>query len=65
MNHALKAISLVALAATVLPSTLYFFGLMEHNAVKILTLVGTVAWFIATPMWMERTTSAASNGATT
>lgn len=54
MQSVAKPISLVALAATIVPSLLYFSGMMDHNAVKVTALVGTIAWFIATPMWMGR-----------
>lgn len=54
MHAAAKPISLVALAATIVPSVLYFNGMMDHNAVKITALIGTIAWFITTPMWMGR-----------
>lgn len=47
-------ISLVALALMILPSTLYFAGVIEHNVVTSAALVGTVVWFIATPVWMGR-----------
>ncbi len=46
--------SLVALAATIVPSLLYFTGTLEHDAVKWTALAGTAVWFIATPLWMGR-----------
>ena len=49
-----KIISLLALAATIAPCLLYFGGTIEHGAVKVAALIGTVVWFIATPMWMGR-----------
>lgn len=54
MNMATKLISLVALGATMIPCLLYFSGSIGHDAVKISALVGTVGWFIATPLWMGR-----------
>ena len=54
MNTRAKLISLVALAATIVPSVLYFTGAIGHDTVKWATLVGTVAWFAATPLWMGR-----------
>jgi hypothetical protein len=60
MNHKnLKIVSLVALCATILPCFLYFGGMLGHDTVKTLALVGTIAWFIATPMWMSRKLSVA------
>jgi hypothetical protein len=52
MNSITKIISLVALAITVLPSVLYFLGFVGAEPMKWTALVGTIAWFIATPMWM-------------
>lgn len=54
MKSPAKLISLIALAATIVPSVLYFTGAIGHDAVKWTALVGTVVWFIATPMWMGR-----------
>ncbi len=54
MKSPLKLVSLLALLATILPSLLYFKGMMGHEAVKWITLTGTIVWFIATPLWMGR-----------
>lgn len=54
MTSITKLISLVALAATIVPCVLYFSGMVEHNTVKVTALIGTIAWFIATPLWMGR-----------
>lgn len=54
MYNAAKLVSLVALAATIGPSLLYFGGAIDHGTVKVATLAGTIVWFIATPMWMSR-----------
>ncbi len=51
---ATKLVSLVALVATIVPCLLYFAGWMSHGAVKLAALIGTIAWFVATPMWMGR-----------
>ncbi len=53
----LQIASLIALAATIVPSLLYFAGLIGHDAVNVAALVGTIAWFIVTPIWMGRTAS--------
>lgn len=55
----LKIVSLVALAATIVPCLLYFVGMLGHDAVRMLALIGTIVWFIATPMWMSRKLSVA------
>ena len=57
MNLALRIISLLALAATLVPSFLYFVGEIEHCTVKVSALVGTFVWFVATPLWMGRVSS--------
>ncbi len=54
MKNAAKLVSLVALAATIVPSVLYFSGAVGHDAVKWTAIVGTIVWFIATPLWMGR-----------
>ena len=54
MNSTPKLISLIALAVTVLPSVLFFMGVLGAEPMKWIALVGTIAWFIATPMWMGR-----------
>ncbi len=47
-------LSLVALAASIVPSVLYFTGTIGHDAAKWATLAGTAVWFIATPLWVGR-----------
>jgi hypothetical protein len=47
-------VSFVALAGTILPPVLYFTGHLELEAVKFGMLVATIAWFAATPVWMDR-----------
>ena len=54
MNSPARLVSLLALAATIVPSVLYFMGAIGHDAVKWTTLVGTTVWFVATPLWMGR-----------
>ena len=54
MHNATKLTSLIALAATIVPSLLYFSGTMDHAMVKWIALLGTIVWFIATPLWMGR-----------
>lgn len=55
MNSIAKIVSLSALAVTIVPSALYFFGTIGLEPMKWTALAGTIAWFIATPMWMGRT----------
>ncbi|TWT98343.1 hypothetical protein [Stieleria varia] len=54
MTPIVKLISLVSLAAVMLPCLGYFLGLVGLDAVKWTALAGTIVWFIATPMWMSR-----------
>ncbi len=54
MKTIAKVVSLIALLAVILPCLIYFTGGMDHGAVKVLALAGTIGWFIATPIWMGR-----------
>jgi hypothetical protein len=54
MNSIPKLVSLIALVVTVSPSVLFFMGILGAEPMKWIALVGTIAWFIATPMWMGR-----------
>jgi hypothetical protein len=54
MSSTAKIVSLIALAITVVPSVLHFFGAIGLEPMKWTALAGTIAWFIATPMWMGR-----------
>ena len=51
---ATKIVSVLALAATIVPCLLMFGGAMQHDAVKMAALIGTIVWFISTPLWMGR-----------
>jgi hypothetical protein len=46
--------SWIALAATLWPAIAYFRGTLELDAVKKWMLIATIAWFVATPIWMGR-----------
>jgi len=54
VKTAARLISLVSLAGTILPPVLFFMGHMGLDATKVWMLVATIAWFIATPVWMDR-----------
>lgn len=54
MNHIAKIVSLVTLGLVVIPCLLYFASAISLDAVKLTALIGTIGWFIATPMWMSR-----------
>jgi hypothetical protein len=53
MKPAAKIVSWLALAGTILPSLLFFADRMPLDQAKLWMLVSTVAWFAATPLWME------------
>jgi len=50
----LQLFSWLALLGTIGPSILYFDGKMDLAAVKTAMLIATVAWFVATALWMGR-----------
>jgi hypothetical protein len=54
MKIAARFVSLVALAGTILPPVLFFAGRMDLDGTKLWMLVATIAWFAATPLWMDR-----------
>ncbi len=54
MRTAARLVSLASLAGTILPPVLFFAGRMDLDATKLWMLVATVAWFAATPVWMNR-----------
>ncbi len=57
MRRILQAISWIALIATALPSILFLQGSMDLDSAKLIMLLATIVWFVATPMWMGRETS--------
>ncbi|MDA8563888.1 hypothetical protein N9L06_05495 [Mariniblastus sp.] len=54
MKFNLKIVSLVALLAIVVSGILYFLGAISHDVMNGIALIATIAWFIATPLWMGR-----------
>ena len=54
MNNIVKIVSLLSLGLVVVPCLLYFAGVIGLDAVKWMALIGTIGWFIATPLWMSR-----------
>jgi hypothetical protein len=54
VKRAAQLVSLLALAGTIAPPVLFFTGHMTLDAVKWWMLVAAVAWFAATPIWMDR-----------
>ncbi|MFO0890371.1 MAG: hypothetical protein U0790_14660 [Isosphaeraceae bacterium] len=64
MNRKILAqvVSLVAFAGTILPAMLFFYKVIDLDTVKSAMMVATVAWFVATPLWMGRAHEAPSSG---
>jgi hypothetical protein len=54
MRRVLQVISWLALAGTIVPSALYLAGRIDLDESKWALLAATIAWFIATPLWMGR-----------
>ena len=54
MKYLTKIVSLLALGMVIAPCLLYYLGLVDLGVVKSFAIVGTIGWFIATPMWMSR-----------
>ena len=45
-------VSLLALVGTMVPSILFFYGMMGLDRMKLWMLVATVVWFVTATMWM-------------
>lgn len=54
MKHVARVVSLVSLVATILPPVLFFYGALTLASTQTWMLGATVAWFAATPVWMDR-----------
>jgi hypothetical protein len=54
MKTAARLISLAALVVTIVPPVMFFYGHLDLDATKQWMLAATVAWFVATPVWMDR-----------
>jgi hypothetical protein len=57
MNNWAKFVSLIMLGLVIVPCFINFFGALDLNAVKLIALIGTIGWFLFTPMWMGREVS--------
>jgi len=49
-----RVVSFAALAGTILPPVLFFAGMADLETMKRWMLVAAIAWFAATPIWMDR-----------
>jgi len=54
MRMVARFVSFVALVGTIVPPLLFFAGWIDLDATKRWMLAATVAWFAATPLWMDR-----------
>ena len=54
MRTVLQALSWLLLAATLLPSVLFFWDKITLDQLKTAMLVSMVLWFVVTPLWMGR-----------
>ena len=54
MRIVLQITSWIALMATILPSVLFLASKLDLDQAKWIMLAATLAWFIATPLWMGR-----------
>ena len=57
----LKIISYLALAATIIPSVLVFFGDMTLEQNKNIMTIAMVVWFVAAPLWINKKNGEAAN----
>ncbi len=54
MRILLRAVSGLALVGTIAPPLLFVANVLDLDQVKAWMAVATVAWFAATPLWMDR-----------
>ena len=54
MIIAARILSWIALAGTIVPSVLFFYGRATLDQTKLWMLVATVVWFATAPVWMDR-----------
>ena len=54
MRTATQIISLISFCAVSLPCWLFLAGSLDLETVQWLACLGTIGWFVATPIWMGR-----------
>jgi hypothetical protein len=54
MRRFARFVSAVALAGTIVPSILLLAGAVSPDRMQWWMLIATIAWFTATPVWMDR-----------
>ena len=50
----LKFVSFLALAGTIIPSMLVFFGDMDLQTNKTIMAISMVVWFATVPFWINK-----------
>ncbi len=50
----LKIISYLALAGTIIPSMLVFFGDMDLQTNKNIMTISMIIWFVTVPFWINK-----------
>jgi len=53
MKGTARVISMLALAATILPSLLFFTGSLSLPSTKAWMLIATAVWYLSAPLWMQ------------
>ena len=54
MKTVARLVSLLSLVGTIAPPVLFFTGSMTLASMQSWMLGATIAWFLATPLWMDR-----------
>jgi len=54
MRTLARIVSVLSLVGTITPAVLFVASRIDLAQVKLWMLVWTVAWFVATPIWMDR-----------
>ena len=57
MKKLAQWISWLALAGTLAPAILFFYGRLNLDQVKTAMMAAMIVWFAATPLWMEHKTT--------
>lgn len=53
MKMTARVVSALALAATILPSLLFFAGRLSLAQTKTWMLIAMVMWYLSAPLWMH------------
>lgn len=57
MKRIAQFVSMLALAATLVPPCLFFADRLDLAGTQQWLLAAAVLWFVTTPLWMEHTAS--------